>query len=212
MTARIASESSSPDLVQRFRLAEIVVHWVTFAAFLYLLGTGLAFAYPRFFWLTDLFGGPQTSRVLHPYAGLVFTAGLVLMTLLWLRDMLPEPSDKTWWKNLGAYVSLQTEGLESDTGRFNAGQKVFFWIMLLAMIVLFVSGILLWQTGWSSPDVRAWMRLLHDLAMLVAFGLALIHAYMGTAMYPGTFGSMLHGQVTRGWALMHAPRWYRQQR
>jgi len=212
MTAQTASETSRPALVQRFRLFEIVVHWLTFATFLYLLGTGLGFAYPRFFWLTDLFGGPQTSRVLHPYAGLIFTAGLVLMTLFWVRDMLPEPSDKTWWKNLGSYVSLEMDEPEGDTGRFNPGQKGFFWIMVLAMLVLLVSGVVLWQTSWSSPDVRAWMRLLHEAAMFVAFGLALIHAYIGTAMYPGTFGSMLHGQVTRGWALLHAPRWYRQQR
>ena len=210
MTGELAARSRLPSLVQRFDVVEIVVHWLTFAAFLYLLGTGLAFAYPRLFWLTNLFGGPQTSRILHPYAGLVFTAGLVLETVFWVGDMLPEPGDGAWWKNLKAYISLNPEEQEGDTGRFNAGQKGFFWVMVIATIALLVTGLFLWRTDWSGPSVRAWMRLIHDLSMFVAFGVVLIHAYMGTAMYPGTFRSMLHGQVTRGWALLHAPRWYRE--
>jgi len=209
MSVEATTRPGPQPLVERFNPIEIVAHWLTFAAFLYLLGTGLAFAYPRLFWLTALFGGPQTSRILHPYAGFIFTAGLVLMTLLWVRDMLPEPADRYWWSRLKDYITLNSEGLEADTGRFNAGQKGFFWIMVIATITLLVTGLFLWQTGWSGPAVRTWMRLIHELAMLVAFGMLLIHAYMGAAMYPGTFGSMLHGQVSRGWALLHAPRWYR---
>lgn len=198
-----------PPEVQRFDRLEIAVHWFTMVSFVIALGTGLPLAYPRMFWLTSLFGGPQTSLVIHPWAAIAFCVGFALMTLLWARDMLPEAGDRAWWKHVKDYTVLA--GRPEAAGRFNGGQKLFFWVMLGATVVLLVTGLLLWQVGWSGPAVSSWMRLLHEVGMVVAFGMFLVHAYMGTAMYPGTFGSMLHGRVSRGWALLHHGRWYRRQ-
>ena len=36
------------------------------------------------------------------------------------------------------------------------------------------------------------------------------HIYLGTAAEPGTLRSMIHGTVTKDWARLHHPRWYRE--
>jgi formate dehydrogenase subunit gamma len=195
--------------VTRFTFVEIVVHWLTVASFVVALGTGLPLAYPRLFWLTALFGGPQTSFVVHPWAGIAFSIGFLLMTVRWAHDMFPEAGDREWWGHLKDYATMS--GRQEQAGRFNGGQKLFFWGMLVASVALCLTGLFVWQVSWSSVLVRTWMRLGHNVGMVAAFGLFLVHAYMGSAMYPGTFASMLHGRVTRGWALLHHGRWYREQ-
>ncbi len=207
MEAARAQQQAVPADVKRYNLFEVVLHWLTFASFLICLGTGLAFAYPRLFWLTNFFGGPQTSREVHPWAGIAFAVGLLLMLLLWGLDELPAAGDMQWWRRLGAYVSLGDAYHEN--GRFNAGQKLYFWVMLLAGVGLFASGLLLWQRDWSGAEARSWMRLVHNVAFVGSFGFLMLHVYMSVAMYPGTLGAMLHGRVTRGWALLHHARWYR---
>jgi len=208
MTAAQARASARPSFIQRFNFVEIVVHWLTVGAFIVELGTGLAFSYPRLYWLTTLFGGGQTSREIHPWAGIAFSVGIVLMAALWVRDMLPERSDGAWFRGMKEYVTLS--GKEADVGRFNPGQKLFYGIMFIATAALFATGLFIWQVSWAGADIRSWMRFFHSMATVLALGMFLIHGYMGTAMYPGTFGGMLHGKVTRGWAMMHHSRWYRE--
>jgi formate dehydrogenase subunit gamma len=52
--------------------------------------------------------------------------------------------------------------------------------------------------------------LIHDITFIL-FALSLVfHIYLGTAAEPGTFRSMTRGTVTRAWARLHHPRWYRE--
>jgi len=36
------------------------------------------------------------------------------------------------------------------------------------------------------------------------------HIYLGTAAEPGTFRAITGGTVTKDWARLHHPRWYRE--
>jgi len=52
--------------------------------------------------------------------------------------------------------------------------------------------------------------IVHPIAALLTIGLFMIHVYMGTAVEPGAFGSILRGDVSRKWAARYHRAWYNQ--
>src|SRR5918996_1311379 len=86
--------------VERYSLFERVNHWVVGITMIYLILSGLALGYPRMAWLYDVLGGGQTVRYLHPIVGVVFTVGVLVMLVMWLRDMLFDESDRQWVRGL----------------------------------------------------------------------------------------------------------------
>jgi formate dehydrogenase subunit gamma len=160
-------------------------------------------------WLYDFLGGGQTVRYLHPIVGVVFSVGVVLMLILWMRDMVFNAKDREWTRDLRSYVR---EGHSSvDVERFNAGQKGYFWFAFLTGVLLLISGLPLWfptlmTAGWNQAA-----RLLHHVLFLLTLGGFIIHVYMSTMMLPGTVPGMTTGRVTRAWAAWHHPNWFRKQ-
>src|SRR5205807_1600322 len=93
----------------------------------------------------------------------------------------------------------------------NLGQKYFFWAMLWASIVLFLSGAVLWfpeAIPWSLRGLRFAAVLLHVSAALITIGLFIIHVYMGTAVVRGGFTSIIRGEVSPAWARTHHRLWF----
>ncbi len=201
--------------IQRFTYAERVVHWVVGVTFVFLLLTGLAFSYPKLFWLTSLVGGGAVARVLHPWVGIVFTVGLVFMVVLWIREMFLDRHDVEWLKAIRHYVAHQRDKVP-PAGKYNAGQKLFFWVQSVSGVVFLVTGLLLWfPEGFLGLDpfgrgTLSAMRFLHYLATLGCGLFLIVHVYLGTVAYPGTARGMIDGKVTRGWAKLHHPQWHRE--
>jgi formate dehydrogenase subunit gamma len=198
--------------IQRFTYLERVVHWVVGLSFVFLLATGLAFSHPRLYWLTSLVGGGPTARVLHPWVGMIFAVSLVPMFLLWLRDMRIDAQDREWLKAIRHYA-VHDKARVPPAGKYNAGQKTFFWTMSALGVAYLVSGVPIWLPGgvlglgpFYGGVVNA-MRLVHYLATIGGGLFLIVHVYLGTVAYPGTIGAMLHGRVTRAWAKLHHPRW-----
>ena len=197
--------------LRRFTYAERVVHWVVGLSFLLLLFTGLAFSYPSLFWITELVGGGPAARVIHPVAGIVFSVALVFMFFLWVKDMFFGKADVDWIKAIRAYASHDRANVP-PTGKYNAGQKSFFWVQAVLGVVLLLTGIPLWFPGGLGGGpfgggFLATMRFLHYLATLGGGLFLIIHVYLGTIAYPGTLGGMLWGTVSRSWARLHHPHW-----
>ena len=206
------ARSSSEDRLLRYTFTERVVHWVAGLSYVYLLLTGLAFWSPYLFWLANLVGGGPTARFWHPWAGLVFTAAVVWMYRLWRQDMRTTPADREWAKHVGDYIRNHDENLP-PIGRFNIGQKQFFWLMFFGGIALLLSGVVMWLVNdipWSWRWLRYTAVLVHAVAALVTIGAFIIHVYMGTAMVRGGFTSIIRGEVSAGWARMHHRLWYEQ--
>jgi formate dehydrogenase subunit gamma len=108
------------------------------------------------------------------------------------------------------YVRNEDEALP-PIGRFNYGQKLFFWVMLWAVAALLVSGLALWNVDlipWSLRWLRYAAVLIHVIAALISIGAFIIHVYMGTAMVRGGFSSIIRGVVTPAWARTHHRLWY----
>jgi formate dehydrogenase subunit gamma len=174
---------------------------------LYLILSGLALGYPRTAWLYDILGGGQTVRFLHPIIGAAFTIGVIVMLVMWLRDMMFDDSDRQWARDLGRYVR---EGhSEADVGRFNAGQKGYYWFAVVTGILLFLTGLPLWFPDMLSAGWNQFARLFHHVLFLLSVGGFIVHVYMSTVMLPGTVEGMTSGRVTRAWAAWHHPRWFR---
>ena len=112
--------------IPRFTFSERVIHWAVGASFVFLLVTGLAFSHPRLYWLTYLVGGGSTARALHPLVGILFSVSLILMFFVWLKDMGLDSQDRKWLKAIMHYIKHDRDKVP-EAGKYNAGQKVFFW-------------------------------------------------------------------------------------
>jgi formate dehydrogenase subunit gamma len=198
------------DLMTRYSFAERANHWFGALAYTYLLVTGLAFWSPYLYWLAVIVGGGPTARFWHPWFGLLFSASLFWMFKGWRRDMQVDASDRAWAKAIPFYIKNEDEKVP-PVGRFNYGQKLFFWGMLCSVILLILSGVALWYTEalpWNLRFLRYAAVLVHASVALITIGLFLIHVYMSTLMEEGSFASMIHGTVTRAWAWTFHRTWY----
>ena len=198
----------SEKLLPRFTYAERVVHWVVGVSFVALLVSGLAFAYPSLFWLTVLLGGGPAARALHPWIGVAFGLGMLFVVVFWVREMFLDANDWKWLGAVRAYATHQYDRVP-DAGKYNAGQKVFFWVQATLAVAFVVTGVLLWMPAAFDSSLLAVARLVHYAATLAAGLLLVVHVYLGTVAYPGTARGMIDGKVTRRWAAMHHPRWQR---
>jgi formate dehydrogenase subunit gamma len=202
--------------IQRFTYAERVVHWVVGLSFVFLLLTGLAFSHPRLYWLTALVGGGPTARILHPWIGVLFALSFVAMFFLWVRDMRIDAEDRAWLRAI-RYYAVHDKARVPAAGKYNAGQKMFYWSMTALGVVYLVTGIPMWLPagvlgiGPFYGSVVNASRLLHYLATIGGGLFLIVHVYLGTVAYPGTLGAMLHGYVTPGWAKLHHSRWHEEQ-
>lgn len=209
--SRVAGEAElpagRPARIVRFSLFERIVHWVVALAFIVLALTGLSLAYPSLFWLSALFGGGTLTRMIHPWAGAVFTLALLVMGIMWHRSMNLDRRDAEWLRKLPVYVAHRP-GEVPPVGRFNAGQKLLFWLVLLLGAVEAVTGWYMWNPGtYGGSPVLQWSYLLHSLAATGYVALIVLHIYMGTLMLPGTFQTMTHGRISRRWAATHHALW-----
>lgn len=198
--------------ILRYTLNERVNHWIAGLTYIYCLITGLAFWSPYMFWLAALVGGAAAARFWHPWLGVVFSISVVVMYKIWRRDMRTTDADRAWWQTVPHYIRNEDQHLP-PIGRFNYGQKMFFWLMFYGVILLLASGVGLWFVE-AIPWSLRWLRYLavavHVAASLATIGGFIIHVYMGTAMVRGGFTSIIRGEVSPEWAKMHHRLWYEQ--
>lgn len=196
--------------VLRYAFHERAWHWVVGFSYIYLLLTGLSFWTPWLFWIAILLGGGQVSRELHPWAGLLFAVGVGAMYSMWHSQMHIKQIDKDWFNSVGYYIRNEDDKMP-PAGRYNGGQKSLFWGFVVCMVLLLLSGLVLW-----SPQYFPWRSLLllriailvHASAALLTIGLFLIHVYMGVFAERGAFGSVIRGDVSLQFARRYHPGWY----
>jgi formate dehydrogenase subunit gamma len=208
--SRSSSANQDEEVIVRYTFGERVNHWVGAVSYIYLLITGLAFWSPYLYWLAAVVGGGTIARSWHPWFGLIFTASLFWTFAEWRGDMKIDASDRAWAKAIPDYIKNEDEKLPA-VGRFNYGQKLFFWGIFYSVILLLLSGVVLWYTEtlpWSLRFVRYAAILVHASVALITIGLFLIHVYMSAVLEEGSFGSMINGYVTRAWAWTFHRTWY----
>ena len=207
---RQAATNFDEQLIPRYSLVERLNHWFGALTYSYCLLTGLAFWTPYLFWMAAVVGGGPTARFWHPWFGIFFTVSQFLMFMHWSTDMEIDSDDRAWAGNIKYYIENDDDKLP-PVGRFNWGQKLYFWGMVFSTILLLLSGFVLWyvaEVPWKFHMLRYIAILVHSSVALITIGLFLIHVYMSTLLELGSFGTMIHGTATRAWSWTFHRKWY----
>ena len=208
--SRSSAANQNEETIVRYTFFERINHWLGAFSYIYLLITGLAFWSPYFYWLAAVVGGGPAARFGHPWFGLLFTLSLIVTFVQWRGDMQITDADRAWGKAIPEYIQNEDDKLP-PAGRFNYGQKLFFWGIFYGVILLLLSGVVLWFTEtlpWSLRFLRYAAILIHASVALITIGLFLIHVYMSAFLEEGSFRSMILGRVTRAWAWTFHRTWY----
>ncbi len=207
MVATEREDSFQGELVVRHSLYVRVVHWWVALFFILSFLSGWSLFSPRFYSLTNVFGGGYTTRLLHPWFSLLFSFGLLLLFFRWANRMKWNPSDTNWMKNIKRYIRHEEI---AGVSKFNGGQKLFFWAACSGAVALLLTGIVIW----FPTSFPLWLRYLsyplHELVFIL-FAIAIIyHLYITLFALGGTLRAMTRGTVTKSWARSHHPGWYQE--
>lgn len=196
--------------IVRHRRVTRIIHWSVALTFFICLISGMPIWTPIFGWMATLVGGLAVARLIHPYAGSLFFLASVVQFFHWLGDMHFTADEQGAWKpsKLMAYMRWEDQPAQ-EGGKYNPGQKVFFYAVCLGALGLLLSGIVMWFPLAFPRILRELSILLHDITFIFFLVGIIMHIYLGTAAEPGTFRSMTRGTVTRAWARLHHPGWLR---
>ena len=204
-------DKPSGRMLERFTLAQRWAHWTMGISFVVLGLTGLTIlfgkyvllpviGYTLFAWLTSL------AKNLHNFVAPLFAVSLPVFIVMFIRDNLPKGYDFGWFLKAPGFFA----GKHIASGRFNAGEKAWFWggVVVLS-IALVVSGAILLFPNFD--QVRATMQqasVVHMTAAVLVISAALGHIYLGTIGVDGAYQAMRTGYVDEVWAKEHHEYWY----
>jgi formate dehydrogenase subunit gamma len=200
----------NPVTVDRYTKGARVNHWITAASLVLLAVSGLALFHPSLFFLTGLFGGGENTRAIHPWIGVVLFFSFLGLFLRFWKLNLWKSEDGTWMARLRDVLTAHEERLP-DIGKYNAGQKLVFWLMSILIVVLILSGFATWDEYFSQYTTVEQKRvavLIHSLAAVVIICVWIVHVY-AAIWVRGTIRAMTRGSVTGGWAWRHHRKWLR---
>jgi formate dehydrogenase subunit gamma len=196
-------------LIERYTPNERSNHWITAICFIVLTVSGLAMFHPATAWMAMFLGGGQWTRILHPFFGILMFASFALLVVRFWHHNRFEKGDTQWLKQVGDVVHNREERLPR-VGRYNAGQKVLFYVLIGCMAGLLLSGIVIWRAYFAfyfPIEVVRFAALLHAFCAFVIICSIVVHIYAGLWV-KGSIGAMVRGTVTYGWARKHHPRWF----
>ncbi len=142
---------------------------------------------------------------LHRQGPLLFIAFL-LMAVRWVMYAVPRNYDLKWFRHMGGYLGSK-EPLKA--GKFNAGQKLFYWIIFLSVIIFSVTGHIM-AYGPSFKDkipleqgttTHLILLIIHIVTAMAFLAMFIIHLYMTIFAHKGLIKGMLRGKVNKSTAL-----------
>lgn len=232
LRGRIRVESGwSGRLIERFSGIERFSHWLTAVSFVLLALTGLNMLYGRYvlmplIGLTAFSALTRAGKYTHDYLAFAFMLGIVLMFVLWVRENIPDRYDLKWLAYGGGFF---TRSRHPPARKFNAGQKLLFWLVILGGVSVSLSGLALlfpFTFSWFSETFSALnvfgaglptdltplqetqlSQLWHAVVGLLLIALIIGHIYIGTLGMEGAFSAMGSGKVDENWAAEHHSVW-----
>ena len=221
----------SGTTIERFNMIERTAHWITATSFVVLALTGLNLLYGRHVLLPIL--GPDifsaitiAGKYAHNFLAFAFMVGVVMIFFLWVGRNIPGKRDL---HGLAVGGGLFKKGVHPPAGKFNAGQKLIFWSVVLGGISISLSGLALLFPfqfaffggtfevlnvfGLGLPTQLSMMQemqlsqLWHGIVALVLIAIIIAHIYIGTIGMEGAFEAMGSGQVDLNWAKEHHSLW-----
>jgi formate dehydrogenase subunit gamma len=205
---RIETGRSGRTIV-RFNAFERFVHWMTATCFIILALSGLNITFGKPL-LLPLIGHDsftawsQWAKYAHNYLSFPFTIGVFLIFLIWIAGNIPNRVDVEWLKRGGGIIGHD----HPSSYRFNAGQKMIYWIVVLGGAAVSASGYLLMFPFYGTDIATMQAAQIAHAIVAVLFIAAMIgHIYIGTIGMEGAFEAMGTGTVDLNWAKEHHDLW-----
>lgn len=199
----------SGQTLTRFNGFERFVHWLTAACFIVLALSGLNVTFGKSLLLPLI--GPEAftnisilAKWAHNYLAWPFMLGIALMFLIWIKDNIPSMIDVRWFAAGGGIVG----NAHPPAKRFNGGQKIVFWTVVIGGAALAVSGIYLLFPAVAGGvlNLQFW-NVVHGIVGVLMVAAILAHIYIGTIGMEGAFDAMGSGEVDLNWAKEHHSLW-----
>lgn len=203
------SAGPSGKTILRFNSFERFVHWLTAGCFIILAITGLNVTFGKTV-LMPVIGAEafasfsQLGKYAHNFLAFPFMLGIVFMFVVWAKDNIPNAIDVAWFKAGGGLVG----NAHPPAKKFNGGQKLIFWAVILGGVALSVTGVILLFpfAGTSMADMQL-SQMIHGVVSLVLIAVMIAHIYIGSVGMEGAFDAMGNGQVDLNWAKEHHSLW-----
>ena len=205
-------EKPTGRLIERFTLVERWAHWCTAICFVVMALTGMTIlfgkyvllpviGYTLFAWLTAL------AKNLHNFVAPLFIVSLASMIVVYIKDNFPSKGDLGWF---GGAFAMFWSGKHVPSGRFNAGEKVYFWIGVVALcLTLAATGVVMLFPNFEQlRTTMQQLNVIHASAAIVMIVFALGHIYVGTIGVEGAYRNMRDGVTDETWAKEHHQYWY----
>ena len=209
---RLESGRSGRTVV-RFNVFERFVHWMTATCFIILAISGLNITFGRPLLLPligfDAFSEwSQWAKYAHNYLSFPFTIGVVLIFLMWIAGNIPNKADVEWIKRGGGLMGHD----HPPAYRFNAGQKMIYWIVVIGGGLVAATGYVLmfpfYTTGIEGMQLA---QIVHSVVAVLFVAAMIAHIYIGTIGMEGAFEAMGSGEVDANWAREHHSLWFDEQ-
>ena len=203
-------EGRSGTRILRFTTSQRAAHWTTAILFVTLGLTGLTLLLGRKF-LIPLFGAEGFSSIavaakfLHDYLGPLFVFALTWLFILFVRDNIPSLKLDLQWLLKGGGLF----GKHASSGRYNAGEKLWFWLATIVGLAVIISGLVLdFPIFGQTRATMEFYHWVHSVAAVILIVVSFGHIYMGTAALEATFEVMQTGYCDANWAKDHHDLWY----
>jgi formate dehydrogenase subunit gamma len=210
---RIESGRSGRTIV-RFGAFERFAHWMTATCFIILAISGLNITFGRPLLLPLMSPEAFTAwsewaKYAHNYLSFPFTIGVILIFFMWIAGNIPNRVDIEWFRRGGGIVGHD----HPPAYRFNGGQKMVYWIVVLGGSAVAVSGYVLmfpfYGTAIHNMQVA---EIVHGVVAMLFVAAMLGHIYIGTIGMEGAFEAMGTGTVDLNWAKEHHSLWLEEEK
>ena len=199
--------------IVRFTAFERFVHWLTATCFIILALSGLNITFGKPLLMPLIGEGAfaawsQWAKYAHNYLSFPFSIGVFAIFLIWIAGNIPNKVDIEWAKRGGGLVGHD----HPPAHRFNGGQKLIYWIVVLGGTAVAASGYLLmfpfYATGIQGMQLA---QTVHAIIAVLFVAAMLAHIYIGTIGMEGAFDAMGEGTVDVNWAREHHRLWLEQE-
>lgn len=181
-----------------FTVFNRIVHTIAAISFILLVPTGLVMIFG------DFFGGGafvRTCKEIHAISTLLFLISVIPMFFMWVGRMFLSSDDIKWMMIVGGYLSKKKRPIPA--GKFNAGQKAWFWLATLGGVIMIITGAVMYfqdfrleilaQNDISQIDFLRASAIVHNILGMAVVALFFVHIYMSMFAIKGAIHSMING-------------------
>ncbi len=207
----VVAEGMSGVKISRFTSFQRTVHWVVAGLFILLALTGTLLTFGRTGLVpvigNEAFGSlAYVSKLIHDYAGPLFGLSLLVMIVTYMKDNIPNDTDINWFMKLGGFF-----GHHASSGRYNGGEKAWYWVVVVVGIVVVGSGLVLdFPNFGQTRELMSDAHMLHSISAILILAASLGHIYMATVGTEGALETMTSGYCDENWAKEHHDLWYQE--